>query len=322
MFALFDWIDRWFSLFAGNLDQAILLPLLYRTGLMAWEDTSFNFLLAAVYGVFAIMLTFAVCWPLEKLWPLEKWENQGPVRTDFVYTVLNKVGIVPLIGFIVFYEIQIWASDLIISHGFIPPQLDSLFPSLLYHPVLTFFIYLLIFDCADYWRHRLSHTFRWWYALHTVHHAQRQMSLWSDDRNHVLDDAISAIWFGVVSFAIGVQPDQFPMLLLISGLVQSLSHANTRVSFGWLGERLLVSPQFHRQHHGLPAAGYNSWNYGSVFPYWDMLFGTASFSHEYLPTGDRRAPEALASGSYLAGQVRGVKYFFTELQASLKKRYG
>jgi hypothetical protein len=40
-----------------------------------------------------------------------------------------------------------------------------------------------------------------------------------------------------------------------------------------------------------------------------MLFRTADFSSEYLPTGDTRAPEALATGSYLEQQVAGAKLF-------------
>ena len=58
-------------------------------------------------------------------------------------------------------------------------------------------LYAIILDFADYWRHCLSHQFRWWWALHSLHHAQRQMTFWSDDRNHLLDDLIAFVWFGV-----------------------------------------------------------------------------------------------------------------------------
>jgi sterol desaturase/sphingolipid hydroxylase (fatty acid hydroxylase superfamily) len=96
---------------------------------------------------------------------------------------------------------------------------------------------------------------------------------------------------------------------------------NIRLSFGWLGDRLLVSPRFHRLHHGLRAAGRNSCNYGAVFPIWDMLFGTADFTPEYFPTGDRRAPESMASGGYFAQQLGGLQFFLSEFrQASRKAR--
>ena len=88
-----------------------------------------------------------------------------------------------------------------------------------------------------------------------------------------------------------------------------MSHANTRLSFGGLGERLLISPRFHRAHHGILAAGQRSYNYGAILPWWDMLFGTADFSRDYAPTGDPRAPEALATGGYFAQQWTGFLGF-------------
>ena len=83
----------------------------------------------------------------------------------------------------------------------------------------------------------------------------------------------------------------------------------TGTSFGAIGERLLISPRFHRAHHGLLAAGQRSCNYGAVLPWWDMLFGTADFSREYVPTGDPSGEEALASGSYLRQQWAGLRRF-------------
>jgi sterol desaturase/sphingolipid hydroxylase (fatty acid hydroxylase superfamily) len=80
------------------------------------------------------------------------------------------------------------------------------------------------------------------------------------------------------------------VLVAITNLAQSVQHANIRLHFGWLGERLLVSPTFHRRHH---AIGYGheglkyGCNFGVLFPWWDMLFGSASWSREMEPTGIR-----------------------------------
>ncbi len=40
-----------FSLGAGWLQEHVLLPLLYATGGMEWEEISFNWALFAIYGV-------------------------------------------------------------------------------------------------------------------------------------------------------------------------------------------------------------------------------------------------------------------------------
>jgi sterol desaturase/sphingolipid hydroxylase (fatty acid hydroxylase superfamily) len=301
-------MDRFFSIVAGDIDQAVILPVLYRFGWMAWEELSFDWALVCVYGMFAVLLTYAVCWPLEAMFPVERWPSKKAVAVDVFYTVLSRVGVIPIVSFLLFYQVQVVFTGALVDAGFIPPTLETLVPMLFGHPLVTFFIYALILDFADYWRHRLSHSFKAWYALHALHHAQRQMSFWSDDRNHIFDDLISFGWFFAVGLAIGIPPLQFPILLLLLRFMESLSHANIRLSFGW-GDRLLISPKFHRRHHAIAAAGRRSCNYGAVFPFWDMLFGTADFSDGYLPTGDAKAPEALATGGYLAQQWAGAKLF-------------
>jgi hypothetical protein len=116
-------------------------------------------------------------------------------------------------------------------------------------------IYVVVLDFAAYWHHRFQHRIGWWWALHSLHHAQTQMTFWTDDRNHILDDVLAAAWFGVIAVLIGVPPGQFPVILLILRLGESLSHANVRLDFGRFGERLLVSPRFHRLHHGVLSTG-------------------------------------------------------------------
>ena len=311
-------IDRLFSNLAGIMDQNLVLPVLYHFHWMEWDDLAFDWCLICVYGLFAVILTYAICWPAEKLFPIERWDNQKAVLTDVFYTLLNRVGVVPIITFLLFYEVQTIFTGWLVDAGFIPPTLEELIPPLFGHPFLTFWVYALILDFADYWRHRLSHSFRAWYALHALHHAQRQMSFWSDDRNHLLDDVITFLWFFTIGLAIGIPPLQFPLLILMLRFIESFSHANIALSFGPL-EWLIVSPRFHRLHHGLRAAGRNSCNYGGVFPIWDILFRTADFSAVYLPTGDAKAPEALATGSYLEQQVTGAKMFFKALFTQKKK---
>ena len=296
-----------FDLAAGWLQEHLLLPLLYALGMMQWEDISFGWALFAAYGVAQVAVTYAVCVPLERWRPVERWPDARAVTVDILYTLISRVGLLPLVTFVTFYQAQVMLNGFLADRGWVPPTLERLIPGLLGQQALTFFLYVVILDFADYWRHRLSHRFDWWYDLHALHHAQRQMTFWSDDRNHLLDDMIGFVWFTVVALLIGIPPLQFPLLVLLLRLLESLSHANTRLRFGWLGERLLISPRFHRAHHGILAAGQRSCNYGALLPWWDMLFGTADFSRDYVPTGDPEAEEALATGSYAVQQVVGLR---------------
>lgn len=300
-------MDAPFLLAAGWLQFHIVLPVLYALGLMRWEEISFGWALFAVYGLVQVILTYAICVPLERWRPVEHWPDQRAVGVDVLYTLLSRVGILPLFTFVLFYQVQVALTGWLVDQGWTPPMLETLFPFLLGRPILTFVCYAVILDAADYWRHRLSHRFRWWWALHALHHSQEQMTFWSDDRNHLLDDVIQFVWFAVIALAIGIPPMQFPLLVLVLRFIESLSHANTRLSFGWLGERLVVSPRFHRAHHGVLAAGQRSCNYGAVLPWWDMLFGTADFSREYVRTGVPGADPGLTSASYLRQQWAGLR---------------
>ena len=76
-------------------------------------------------------------------------------------------------------------------------------------------------------------------------------------------------------------------------LMESLSHANVKLSFGPF-KRLVVSPQFHRYHHTI-GVGHESFGPGSLgghnfavlFPLWDIVFRSARFDDRYEPTGIR-----------------------------------
>eukprot|EP00887_Chlorella_sp_A99_P004412 scaffold39.g4412.t1 len=169
-------------------------------------------------------------------------------------------------------------------------QLDQIWPGVTDRPLISLVIYLLAFDAFDYFYHRAQHRYRWLWCLHAVHHSQRQMTMWSDNRNHLLDDVLHDSLVVVLSQIIGVPPGQFVAIVAITQLVQSFAHANLRLSFGAVGERLLVSPRFHRRHHSIrydastpgPARGYN---FAVLFPIWDVLCRTARIDARYEPTG-------------------------------------
>jgi sterol desaturase/sphingolipid hydroxylase (fatty acid hydroxylase superfamily) len=177
-----------------------------------------------------------------------------------------------------------------VIHGIPNIDVDSLWPGVTDQPVVSFVIYLIVLDFAGYWYHRWQHRFGVWWELHAVHHSQQQMSLWADDRNHFLDDMIQAAFFAGVSLFIGVEPSQFVVLVALSNVLQSIQHVNARLPFVPLLDRLLVSPTFHRRHH---AIGYGhegtryGCNFGVLFPWWDMLFKTASWNRAVEPTGIR-----------------------------------
>jgi sterol desaturase/sphingolipid hydroxylase (fatty acid hydroxylase superfamily) len=122
------------------------------------------------------------------------------------------------------------------------------------------------------------------------------MTQWTDNRNHVLDDLINAVVWVFVAQLIGIAPTQFVAVVAITQLFENFQHANLRLSFGAWGERLWVSPRFHRLHHAIglgheTAQGakvvLGGHNFGVLLPWWDILFGTANFDLRFEPTGIR-----------------------------------
>jgi sterol desaturase/sphingolipid hydroxylase (fatty acid hydroxylase superfamily) len=312
-----DWLMSLWVDASGTLYEAAVQPALYALGLMMWADRVGEWLDFALLGVVQIVLVYAVCRPLEAARPVEAVTDRAAVRTDVLYTLLARLGLLPLIAFVLLSSAERTLNGWLADAGFVPPTLETTFPALREMPLLALALYVVILDFAEYWRHRFQHMFGWWYALHSVHHAQRQMTFWTDDRNHLLDDAIAALWFGAVALLIGVPPVQFVLIVMLRQLAESLSHANVRLDFGKVGERMLVSPRFHRIHHGELSAGEHGRNYAVLLPVWDWMFGTADFDRRSYPrTGDPEAPESLATGGWLRQQLDGMR----QLGRALRRR--
>lgn len=314
---MLDWLMNLWVDTSGAIYESAVQPALYALGLMLWADRVQEWLDFALLGIVQIALVYAVCRPLEAIKPVEAVTDQKAIWTDVIYTLLARLGLLPLIAFVALSSAERTLQGLLADTGFVAPTLETMFPGLREWPLLALLLYVVILDFGEYWRHRFQHTFGWWYALHSVHHAQRQMTFWTDDRNHLLDDAIAAVWFGVVALLIGVPPVQFVLIVMLRQLAESLSHANVRLDFGRFGERLMVSPRFHRIHHGELSAGENGRNYAVLLPIWDWMFGTADFDRKSYPrTGDPMAPESLATGGWFRQQVDG----FRELGRALRRR--
>ena len=99
--------------------------------------------------------------------------------------MLNKLGIIPLAIFVITYPISQEIELLMRSWGIAPPRLERLLPWLGDNVLASFLVYFVLYDFAAYWLHRAQHAIPWWWALHSLHHSQRRMTVWSDDRNHV-----------------------------------------------------------------------------------------------------------------------------------------
>lgn len=309
-------VDIWVSIQTW-IFQTFVGPVIFRFGLMEWFEAAFNAVEFVMLGVVQIVVIALVMRTFERRWPLERASDNRLMRTDQVYTALNKLGVIPLAVFTAAYPITQEIEHLVRAMGMAPPRIERIVPWLHDNALASFLVYFALYDFAAYWVHRAQHQFRWWWALHSLHHSQRQVTVWSDDRNHVLDDIIVNIVLALFSQFVGVQPEDYVLILMVGRMIESWSHANVDMGFGRIGDRLLVSPRYHRLHHALanPAEPHiHDHNFAPVFPIWDILFGTAVFDRRHRPTGvDDDVIDADNDTGWLGQQIRVFGRFFSAL---------
>ncbi len=288
--SVFDRIAGAFTQAQAFLFEQAVQPLLFAAGQMRLAEQAFDATEWALIGAIEVAL-LAVLMPLaERRWPAERFADRRAVRVDVIYTLLHRLGAFALLAFALLTPAVDALEAQLRLAGFSRLEVDRIWPGLTDVPIVSFLLYLAVLDLVDYWVHRGQHRFDWWWALHAVHHSQRRMTFWSDNRNHLLDDLIRDAIVAGVAILIGVAPGQFLLLVVASRVIQSVQHANVRWRWGGIPERLLVSPSFHRRHH---AIGYGhegaarGCNFAVLFPVWDILFRTADWRPGFVATGIR-----------------------------------
>lgn len=290
-------IDGVVALFAAAHDAVFehaVQPLVYALGLARFAEAAFDATEWMLIGVIEIALLWAVLGPLERWRPAQAIADRRAVMTDVLYTLLHRLGAFALLVFAVVQPAADEIQGALRYVGFGGFDLDALWPGVTDIPWVAFLLYLVAFDFVDYWMHRFQHRFRWWWSLHALHHAQRDMTFWADNRNHLLDDLLRDAVFALLAIVVGVAPAQFVLLVVAGRVLQSLQHANVRWHFGPL-EPVLASPRFHRRHHAIgfghegAVGSAKQWgvNFAVLFPLWDVLFRTADFASGYPATGVR-----------------------------------
>jgi sterol desaturase/sphingolipid hydroxylase (fatty acid hydroxylase superfamily) len=243
-------------------------------------------MLIAILQIGIISLVFR---PLESLAPAETWTERHLTRIDRQYTLLMLLGLFPLFSYLVLMPFSnLFSSSAGAANDVSTFGLKYWFPWFEHHPLLLFGVYYIAYDFVYYWMHRTQHAIPWWWALHSMHHSQRQMSCWTNDRGNYLDGMLQSMILAVVGLAMGVEPSEFALLMLVGELVQNFSHTNVRIGFGRLLEKVFVDPKFHRLHHmrvDPHRPTLHNCNFGQVFSVWDVLFGTALYGEKPRPTG-------------------------------------
>jgi sterol desaturase/sphingolipid hydroxylase (fatty acid hydroxylase superfamily) len=142
----------------------------------------------------------------------------------------------------------------------------------------------LTVDFTAYFSHWLRHKARWLWFFHAVHHSQRMMNPFTNQRFHPLDLVFDAVLRSAPLLILGGGYTTWFWFSTVDYLWGYFVHADLRVNLGPL-KHVVVTPQYHRIHHSLEPRHFDK-NFGDRLTIWDFLFGTM-YPHfdEYPDTG-------------------------------------
>lgn len=138
-------------------------------------------------------------------------------------------------------------------------------------------LYLILSDFLMYWIHRLFHVSILW-PIHIIHHAAEDVDWTTSYRFHPLNLAFGSWLVTSMFICLGISSANILWVAYVQSIMSYFVHANLNITFGPF-KYIIATPVFHRWHHTGFAEGGDS-NYGAVFSFWDVVFGTF-----YLPVG-------------------------------------
>ena len=84
------------GLMQGWIFETLIEPMLYSLGLMNYAEDVFDWMWAPMFGGVAVIAAYVICRPLELWRPVEPRTDRAAVRTDITYTLIHRLGLVPV----------------------------------------------------------------------------------------------------------------------------------------------------------------------------------------------------------------------------------
>jgi sterol desaturase/sphingolipid hydroxylase (fatty acid hydroxylase superfamily) len=132
-------------------------------------------------------------------------------------------------------------------------------------------VFLLV-DFLFYVMHRVSHSVRWFWASHLVHHSGNEFNFATAYR-FSWTSWISGAWiFFIPLIIVGFNPMLLLFMFWINLVYQLLIHTELAPRLGVL-ENIFNTPYNHRVHH-INHSGNSNKNFGGVLILFDRIFGT------------------------------------------------
>jgi sterol desaturase/sphingolipid hydroxylase (fatty acid hydroxylase superfamily) len=212
----------------------------------------FDFGMCNLFFLFFTIIYLAV---MEKIIPYDiKWHptSQEWLR-DGIYLLFTLVG-----GGMALAVVFHMASFVATANLFLPLWFEVI-------------IAILLSSLGSYLFHRLSHTTRWLWRLHGIHHVEGKVNVGNNGLNHILDVFFRRIIAMLPLVLFGFSQSTIFIIGIFNTVQGYFVHANIAVNLG-VFNYVLVSPEQHRLHHSkdLSEAGHFSVD----IALWDLIFGS------------------------------------------------
>jgi len=140
--------------------------------------------------------------------------------------------------------------------------------------IVTIPAFFLLTDFLRFVAHWAMHSPTLW-AVHRFHHSVSELYWFSGNRDTAVHTALLILPSAVFAWLLDLPPAVAMFNLLLQILWNHIMHANVALPAA-LSRRIevvLVTPRLHELHHSLLPA-LRDRNFGSVFSFWDRVFGT------------------------------------------------
>jgi len=182
---------------------------------------------------------------------------------------------------------------------------------------LQFTVLVLLGDLKHYFWHRFMHFMPFW-ELHKYHHSAEELNLITTARGHFIEKGFLLIFDSVLFVLLGAPIEFYIAYIILKEFYAQILHSNLNWSLGWVGRYILISPRAHRIHHS-NALEYFDKNFGTLFIFWDKLFGTYKDTTEKITIGVEN--NQYNKKGFWPDMVEGTRAFvFAFSRSFIKKR--
>lgn len=174
-----------------------------------------------------------------------------------------------LIGSIAVPLVAVGMASLATANGW------GLFNLITLPPWLEILLAMVLLDGAIWLQHVISHRVPFFWRMHRVHHADRDIDLTTALRFHPFEIALSMAYKAIIVAILGPAIWAVILFEIVLNGSAMFNHANVKLPL-WLDgmlRKLIVTPDMHRVHHSVHRDEHDS-NYGFCLSIWDRVFGT------------------------------------------------